>query len=78
MQGAREGLWWVDQPMEAEGISQGIEFTAEGDKLFVGSANTRRIEAFDVMDDYRLRKNPKFLNFDFGNNILTINPWYKN
>jgi len=60
--------------MEAEGISQGIEFTPEGDKLFVGSAITGRIEAFDVMDDYELRKNPKFLNFGFGNNSLTISP----
>jgi hypothetical protein len=64
--------------MDVKGISQGIEFTPEGDKLFVGSAITGRIEVFDVAGDYELRKNPKFLNVGFGHNSLTIGPRYKN
>jgi len=64
--------------MEAEGISQGIAFTPEGDKLFVGSAITRGIEVFDVMGDYELRKKPKFLNVGFRHNSLTIASRYKN
>ena len=64
--------------MDVKGISQGIEFTPEGDKLFVGSAITGRIEVFDVLGDYELRKNPKFLNVGFGHNSLTIGPRYKN
>ncbi|MCP4191130.1 MAG: hypothetical protein GY768_10935 [Planctomycetaceae bacterium] len=57
--------------------SQGIEFTPEGDKLFVGSPTAGRIEVFDVVGDYELRKNPKFLNVGFGHNSLTIGPRYQ-
>ena len=60
--------------MDAKGIGQGIEFTPEGDKLFVGSAIAGRIEVFDVVGDFELRKNPKFLNVGFGHNSLTIGP----
>ena len=60
----------------AKGIGQGIEFTPEGDKLFVGSAIAGRIEVFDVVGDFELRKNPKFLNVGFGHNSLTIGPRY--
>ena len=63
--------------MDAKGIGQGIEFTPEGDKLFVGSAIAGRIEVFDVVGDYELRKNPKFLNVGFGHNSLTIGPRYE-
>ena len=63
--------------IDAKGIGQGIEFTPEGDKLFVGSAIAGRIEVFDVVGDYGLRKNPKFLNIGFGHNSLTIGPRYK-
>jgi len=59
------------------GRSQGIEFTPEGDKLFVGSPIAGRIEVFDVAGDYELSKNPKFLNVGFGHNSLTIGPRYK-
>ena len=62
--------------LDAKGISQGIEFTPEGDKLFVGSPTAGRIEVFDVVGDYELRKNPKFLNIGFGHNSLTIGPRY--
>ena len=62
--------------VNAKGISQGIEFTPEGDKLFVGSPTAGRIEVFDVVGDYELRKNPKFLNIGFGHNSLTIGPRY--
>ena len=64
--------------LDAKGISQGIEFSPDGEKLFVGSAITGRIEVFDVVGDYELRKNPKFLNVGFGHNSLTIGPRYKN
>ncbi|MBM99083.1 MAG: hypothetical protein CMJ77_08145 [Planctomycetaceae bacterium] len=57
--------------------SQGIEFTPEGDKLFVGSPRAGRIEVYDVVGDYELRKNPKFLNIGFGHNSLTIGPTFK-
>ena len=62
--------------LDAKGMSQGIEFTPEGDKLFVGSPIAGRIEVFDVVDDYQLRKNPKFLNVGYGHNSLTIGPRY--
>ena len=63
--------------LDAKGISQGIEFSPEGDKLFVGSPTAGRIEVFDVVGDYELRKNPKFLNIGFGHNSLTIGPRYQ-
>ena len=63
--------------LDAKGIGQGIEFTPEGDKLFVGSAIAGRIEVFDVIGDYQLRKNPRFLNIGFGHNSLTIGPRYR-
>ena len=44
----------------------------EGDKLFVGSPMAGRIEVFDVLGEYELRKNPKFLNIGFGHNSLTV------
>ena len=62
--------------IDAKGGAQGIEFTPEGDKLFVGSAIAGRIEVFDVIGDYQLRKNPRFLNIGFGHNSLTIGPRY--
>ena len=52
-----DGLVCID----ASGIGQGIEFTPEGDKLFVGSAAASRIEVYDVYGEYELRKNQKFL-----------------
>jgi len=63
--------------LDAKGVSQGIEFTPEGDKLFVGSPIAGRIEVFDVVGDYELRKNPKFVNIGFGHNSLTIGPRYQ-
>mgnify|MGYP001985449125 FL=1 len=62
--------------LDTKGRSQGIEFTPEGDKLFVGSPIAGRIEVFDVVGDYELRKNPKFINVGFGHNSLTIGPRY--
>ena len=63
--------------LDAKEHGQGIEFTPEGDKLFVGSAITGRIEVFDVVGDFELRKNPKFLNIGFGHSSLTIGPRYQ-
>lgn len=62
--------------LDAKGIGQGIEFSPDGDRLFVGSAIAGRIEVFDVIGDFELRKNPKFLNVGFGHNSLTIGPRY--
>jgi len=63
--------------LDTKGRSQGIEFTPEGDKLFVGSPMAGRIEVFDVLGEYELRKNPKFLNIGFGHNSLTVGPRYQ-
>ena len=63
--------------IDAASFGQGIEFTPEGDKLFVGSANSGKIEVFDVLGDYELRKNPKFLRVGYGHSSLTIGPRYQ-
>ena len=63
--------------IDAKAIGQGIEFTPQGDKLFVGSATSARIEVFDVIGDYELRKNPKFLRVGYGHSSLTIGPRYQ-
>jgi hypothetical protein len=64
--------------LDVGGIAQGIEFTPEGDKLFVGSAFPNRIEVFDVVGDFELRKNPKFLKTGHGHCSLTLGPTYQN
>ena len=58
--------------LDTGGCAQGIEFTPEGDKLFVGSAFTNRIEVFDVVGDFSLRKDPRFLKTGHGHCSLTI------
>ena len=63
--------------IDAKGGAQGIEFTPDGDKLFVGSPDAGRIEVFDVVGDYELRKNQKFLKIGYGHNSLTIGPRYR-
>ena len=60
--------------LDAGGIGQGIEFTPEGDKLFVGSAAASRIEVYDVVGEYELRKNQKFLKTGRSHCNLTIGP----
>ena len=45
--------------LDAGGGGQGIEFTPEGDKLFVGSSIANRIEVFDVVGDHELRREPE-------------------
>jgi WD40 repeat protein len=62
--------------LDASGIGQGIEFTPEGDKLFVGSSAASRIEVYDVVGEYELRKNQKFLKTGHGHCSLTIGPRY--
>ncbi|MEE3371506.1 MAG: WD40 repeat domain-containing protein [Planctomycetota bacterium] len=62
--------------LDASGIGQGIEFTPEGDKLFVGSAAANRIEVYDVLGEYELRKNHKFLKTGRSHCSLTIGPRY--
>jgi len=62
--------------LDASGIGQGIEFTPEGDKLFVGSAAASRIEVYDVFGEYELRKNQKFLKTGRSHCNLTIGPRY--
>ncbi len=63
--------------LDAGGGGQGIEFTPEGDKLFVGSSIANRIEVFDVIGDFELRKNPKFLKTGYGHGSLTLGPTYR-
>ena len=63
--------------LDMGGGAQGIEFTPEGDKLFVGSSIANRIEVFEVVGDYELRKNPKFLKTGCGHCSLTLGPTYR-
>lgn len=62
--------------LDASGFGQGIEFTPEGDKLFVGSAAAARIEVYDVLGEYEVRKNQKFLKTGHGHCSLTIGTRY--
>ena len=62
--------------LDASGFGQGIEFTPEGDKLFVGSSAAGRIEVYDVLGEYELRKNQKFLKTGHGHASLTIGQRY--
>ena len=62
--------------LDAGGVGQGIEFTPEGDKLFVGSNAASRIEVYDVMGEFELRKNQKFLKIGYGHCNLTTGPRY--
>lgn len=60
--------------LDAAGMSQGIEFTPEGDRLFLGSCSHGRIEVYDVVGDFGLRKNPMFIKVGSGHNSLSIGP----
>ena len=63
--------------LDAAGGSQGVEFTPEGDKLFLGSPAHGRIEVYDVVGDFELVKNQKFLKIGYGHNSLTIGKKYQ-
>ena len=62
--------------LDAAGGSQGVEFTPEGDKLFLGSPAYGRIEVYDVIDEFTIVKNQKFLKIGNGHNSLSIGPRY--
>ena len=62
--------------LDASGGSQGLEFTPEGDKLFHGSPAHGRIEVYDVVGDFKLVKNQKFIKIAYGHNSLTMGPRY--
>ncbi len=62
--------------LDAAGGSQGIEFSPEGDKLFLGSPAHGRIEVYDVKGDFELVKNQKFIKIGYGHNSLSIGPRY--
>ena len=64
--------------LDTGGIAQGIEFTPDGDKLFVGSPVSNRIDVFDVVGNFDLRKNQKFLKTGNGHCSLTLgSTWSK-
>lgn len=63
--------------LDTGGGAQGIEFTPEGDKLFVGSPVTNRIEVYDVVGDFGLRKSQMFLKTGHGHCSLTLGPTFK-
>lgn len=63
--------------LDVGGDAQGIEFTPEGDKLFVGSPFANRIEVFDVVGDFDLRKSQKFLKTGHGHCSLTLGKTYE-
>ena len=58
--------------LDTGGCAQGIEFTPDGEKLFVGSAFANRIEVFDVVGDFSLRKDPRFLKTGHGHCVLQL------
>ena len=62
--------------LDAAGGSQGIEFSPEGDKLFLGSPAHGRIEVYDVRGDFELTKNQKFIKIGYGHNSLSLGPRY--
>ena len=62
--------------LDAASLSQGVEFTPEGDRLFLGSAGHGRIEVYDVVGDFELVKNQKFIKIGYGHNSLTLGPRY--
>ncbi|MBB74200.1 MAG: hypothetical protein CMJ75_06780 [Planctomycetaceae bacterium] len=62
--------------LDASGSGQGIEFTPEENKLFVGSAAANRSEVYDVVGEYELRTNHKFLKNRRSHCSLTIGPRY--
>lgn len=62
--------------IDASGGSQGLEFTPEGDKLFHGSPAHGRIEVYDVVGDFEIVKNKKFIKIAYGHNSLTVGPRY--
>ena len=62
--------------LDAAAFSQGVEFTPEGDKLFLGSTRNARIEVYDVLGDFELVKNPKFIKIGYGHNSLSIGKRY--
>ena len=62
--------------IDASAGSQGIEFTPEGDKLFHGSPAHGRVEVYDVVGDFELEKNQKFIKIAYGHNSLTMGPRY--
>lgn len=62
--------------LDTGGTAQGIEFTPDGEKLFVGSAFANRIEVFNVVGDFELRKDDRFLKTGHGHCSLTIGPTY--
>ena len=63
--------------LDTGGCAQGIEFTPDGEKLFVGSAFANRIEVFDVIGDFTLRKDPRSLKTGHGHCSLTIGKTWK-
>ncbi len=58
-----------------ESPPQGIEFTPEGDKLFVGLSSSNRIIAFDV-DGFVLKRLPFFIKTGHGHASMAIAPRY--
>ena len=62
--------------IDASGSLQGIEFTPEGDKLLAGSTFSHRIEVFDVVGDYHLRKSDMILKTGHGHCSLTVGPTF--
>ena len=44
---------------------------------FVGSTTASRIEVYDVIGEYELQKNKKFIKIGYGHCSLTMGPRYK-
>jgi hypothetical protein len=63
--------------LDAAGVSQGIEFTPKGDRLFLESCSHGRIDVYDVVGDFGLRKNQKTIKVGYGHNCLSIGPRFR-
>lgn len=63
--------------LDAAAASQGVEFAPEGDKLFLGSPVHGRIEIYDVVGDFELVKNAKFIKIGYGHNSLSMGSRYR-
>ena len=57
--------------MRTEGVPPGIDFSPEGDKLFVGSAVSNLIAAYDV-DGFMIRRHTFVLQTGHGHAAMVI------
>jgi DNA-binding beta-propeller fold protein YncE len=62
--------------LPVEAIPEGIEFTPDGTKLFVGLTDAYRIAVFDV-EGFMLKRSPFVIRVGHGPAVLALGPRYK-